>query len=149
MKKTLTSAAIVLSAACLVTTGASAAEPLTFVSYAGNTQQAQIDAWQKPYTAKNGTVFRNEAPPDGIKLKAMVEAGKVTWDVMDQGAPFAVQHCGTLLEKIDRSLLKESQFPAGSVTDCGVPIYFYGLTFVYNKKKFGNNPPRRSKTSSI
>ena len=141
MKKTLTSAAIALSAACFASATASA-ETLTFVSYAGQTQQAQIDAWQKPYTAKNGTEFRNDAPPDGIKLKAMVEAGKVSWDVMDQGAPFAEQHCGKLLEKIDRSQIKESQFPAGSVTDCGVPIYFYGLTFVYNKKKFGNNPPK-------
>jgi putative spermidine/putrescine transport system substrate-binding protein len=141
MKRNLVSAATVLSAA-LVCGGASA-ETLTFVSYAGQTQQAQIDAWQKPYTAKTGTDFRNDAPPDGIKLKAMVEAKKVSWDVMDQGAPFAEQHCGTLLEKIDRSQLKESQFPKGSVTDCGVPIYFYGLTVVYNKKKFGNNPPKK------
>lgn len=123
------------------TAASRADQTLTFVSYAGNLQDSQIAAWQEPYTAETGVTFENDSPPDGAKLKAMVEAGAVSWDVIDQGAPFSVQNCGTLLEKLDLSRIDTSHFPEGSVSDCGVPAYFYGLTFVYNTETYGDNPP--------
>jgi putative spermidine/putrescine transport system substrate-binding protein len=123
---------------------ASAADKeITFVSYSGTLQDSQIEAWQVPYTAATGIKFQNDAPPDGAKLKAMVEARSVQWDVMDQGAPFEKQNCGTLLEKIDYSKFDLSQFPEGTVSECGVPIYFFGLTFVYNTDKYRGNPPTK------
>lgn len=136
---------LLLAAASLLSfPGLSYAEDsLTFVSYQGGVQTAQIKAWQEPYTAKTGVEFENDSPPDGAKLKAMVEADAVSWDVVDQGAPFAAQNCGTLVEKIDYSKIDVTQFPKGTVGECGVPIYFYGLTFVYNKDKFKDNPPTK------
>ncbi|MFJ6324715.1 MULTISPECIES: ABC transporter substrate-binding protein [unclassified Rhizobium] len=116
---------------------------LTFVSYQGTLQDSQIKAWQQPYTASKNVQFENDSPPDGAKLKAMVEAGAVSWDVMDQGAAFAEQNCGKLLEKLDFSKIDTSQFPEGSVSDCGVPVYFFALTFVYNTEKYKDHPPTK------
>jgi putative spermidine/putrescine transport system substrate-binding protein len=117
--------------------------PLTFVSYGGALQENQTAAWQKPYTAATGTAFRNDGPSDPAKLKTMVEAGKVSWDVVDLGSSFAAQNCGTNVEKLDLSQIDTTKFPPGTVTDCGVPAFFYGLTFLYNTKKYGKNPPTR------
>src|SRR5690606_21801693 len=91
MKKS-SSLLVMALAAASVFTGAGTAmadQSLTFVSYQGNLQDSQIKAWQEPYTAKGGVTFENDSPPDGAKLKAMVEAGAVSWDVVDQGAAFA------------------------------------------------------------
>jgi putative spermidine/putrescine transport system substrate-binding protein len=144
-KKSSSLLAMALAAASVLAgAGPSMADQsLTFVSYQGNLQNSQIKAWQEAYTAKAGVAFENDSPPDGAKLKAMVEAGAVSWDVVDQGAAFTVQNCGTLLEKIDYANIDVSQFPEGSVSDCGVPIYFYGLTFVYNTEKYKDNPPTK------
>jgi putative spermidine/putrescine transport system substrate-binding protein len=116
---------------------------LTFVSYGSAFQDNQITAWQKPYTAATKTAFRNDGPSDPAKLKAMVEASKVPWDVVDNTSAFAAQTCGRLLEKLDMSQIDVSKFPPGTVTDCAVPAYFYGLTFLYNTKKYGDKPPTR------
>jgi len=135
----------VLLAAC-GSSGGSASDksgPLTFVSYGGAFQDNQTAAWQAPYTAATGTAIRNGGPSDAPKLKTMVEAGKVSWDVVDLGSSFAVQNCGKYVEKLDMSQIDASKFPPGTVTDCGVPAYFFGLTFLYNTKKYGNNPPTK------
>ncbi|MFI7124712.1 ABC transporter substrate-binding protein [Nonomuraea sp. NPDC050153] len=143
----LVPAALALSAtvltACGGGDGATSAQSnsLTFVSYGSAFQENQKKAWQAPYTAATGTTFRNDGPTDEAKTKTMVEAGKVTWDVVDSGAAFAAQNCGKYLEKLDLSQFDTSKFPAGTVTDCGVPAYFYGLHFLYNTKKYGANPP--------
>jgi putative spermidine/putrescine transport system substrate-binding protein len=136
---------VVLLAACGSSggSGSNKAGPLTFVSYGGPLQENLETAWQKPYTAATGTEFRNDGPSDPAKLKTMVEAGKVSWDVVDLGSSFAAQNCGTYVTKLDLSQVDTKKFPPGTVTDCGVPAFFYGLTFMYNTKKYGDNPPTK------
>lgn len=144
MKRSILAALIGATSALAISSQVHAEEKsLTFVSYQGNLQDSQIKAWQDPYTKAQSVQFENDSPPDGAKLKAMVEAGAVSWDVLDQGAAFAEQNCGKLLEKIDFSKIDTSQFPEGSVSECGVPVYFFGLTFVYNTEKYKDHPPTK------
>lgn len=143
----LVPAVLALSTTVLAACGGSGTESsgksnaLTFVSYGSAFQENQKKAWQEPYTAATGTTFRNDGPPDDAKVKTMVEAGKVSWDVVDTGSAFAAQNCGKILDKLDLTQVDTSKYPSGTVTDCGVPAYFYGLHFLYNTKKYGANPP--------
>lgn len=116
-------------------------ESLTFVSTGSPFQDYQQKAWQEPFTKKTGVKFRNDGPVDEAKLRTMVDAKKVTWDVVDTSGAAAAQYCGKYLEKLDFSVIDKSVFPEDTVGDCGVPAYFYSLIFVYDKKKYAKNPP--------
>ncbi|MBB5956990.1 putative spermidine/putrescine transport system substrate-binding protein [Saccharothrix tamanrassetensis] len=114
---------------------------LTFVSYGkGAYQEGQQKAFLEPYQKQSGVKVTLDGPSDNAKLRAMVEAGRVTWDVMDTDAFMAREHCGTLLEKIDVGDLKDS-FPPGTLSDCGVPAALFGLMLMYNEKTYGDKPP--------
>jgi putative spermidine/putrescine transport system substrate-binding protein len=116
---------------------------LTFVSFGGAFQDNQTKAWSDPFSARSGVKVLNDSPPEPAKLRAMVEAGRVSWDVAEFGSGNAVEWCGDLLERIDYAAIDRRQFPAGTATDCGVPAVSYGLVLVYNADKFGENPPTR------
>ena len=75
---------------------------LTYVSYGGAGQDAQIKAFQEPYTAAHPNVtFVNTSPPDVAQVKAQVTTGAVQWDVVAVAPAAATQNCGTLFEKLD------------------------------------------------
>lgn len=116
---------------------------VTFVSYGkGSYQDGQEQGWLRPFEKQAGAKVTLDGPSDNAKLRAMVDAGKVTWDVMDTDAFLPREHCGTILEKIDVGDLKDS-FPEGTLTDCGVPAALFGLEFMYNSKTYGDNPPTK------
>lgn len=116
---------------------------LTFVSFGGAFQDNQTKAWSDPFAARAGVKVVNDSPPEPAKLRAMVEAKRVTWDVAEFTAGNAVEWCGDLLERIDYAGIDRRQFPAGTATDCGVPAVSYGLVLVYNADKYKDDPPTR------
>jgi putative spermidine/putrescine transport system substrate-binding protein len=119
---------------------------LTYVSYGGTGQQAQIDAWQKPYTAQNPNVkFVNTSPPDPAQVKAQVTTGQVQWDIVTTAPYLASQNCGTLYEHLDIPDLDMSQFSPGTIGDCYVTDFKYSLVFSYNGDKW-SNPDTAPKT---
>ncbi|QWF86023.1 extracellular solute-binding protein [Amycolatopsis sp. CA-230715] len=137
----LSAATILLAAGCAVSEGGE--NSLVFVSYGQGAYQAgQRSAVLNPYTAKTGTTVTIDGPSSMAKLKAMVEAGKVAWDVVDTEASSAAQACGTLVEPVDMGPLA-SAFPAGTLTPCGVPDAFFGLTLMYNADVYREHPPTR------
>ncbi|MFP5022857.1 extracellular solute-binding protein [Pseudonocardia phyllosphaerae] len=130
-----------LVSGCAVSEGG--ADSLVFVSYGQGAYQAgQRSAWLDPYQQRTGTTITIDGPSSTAKLKAMVEARKVTWDVVDTDASVAAANCGTLLEPIDSSAYAD-RFPAGSVSRCGVPAALFGMMFMYDARKYGNHPPTR------
>ncbi|WP_243727329.1 extracellular solute-binding protein [Actinocrispum wychmicini] len=132
-------AVAVLVASC--STGGDSGKSLTFVSYGkGAYQDGQQQGFLEPYQKQSGVKVVLDGPSDNAKLRAMVEAGRVTWDVVDTDAFMARENCGTLLEKIDVGDLKNN-FPPGTLSDCGVPTALFGLMLMYNEKTYGANPP--------
>jgi putative spermidine/putrescine transport system substrate-binding protein len=112
---------------------------LTYVSYGGTGQQAQIDAWQTPYTALHPNVtFVNSSPPDPAQVKAQVAAGQVQWNIVTTAPYLAAQNCGTLYEHLTIPNLDKSQFAPGAIGDCYVTDFRYSLVFSYNKAKWPN-----------
>lgn len=116
---------------------------LTFVSYGGIYQDGQTKAAVQPFGAESGAQILQDGPTDNSKIKAQVQSGNVTWDVIDSTNVFTAEQCGKLFQPIDTSIVDTSKIPAGARTDkCSVPAMSYGLIVVYNKKKYGANPPR-------
>ncbi len=121
--------------------GASSEKKLTFTSYGSGYQQAQAENWLTPWAKQEGVTAVQDQPTDYAKIKTMVDAKRVTWDVVDTEPYFPVGVCGTYAEKLDFTKIDKSKFPPGTVSDCAVPDAMYSLVLVYDKDKYGANPP--------
>ena len=114
---------------------------LTFAGSGGIFQDGQTEALWDPFAAASGATFLQDAFDAG-KLKAMVDSGNVSWDVVNATQFDTARGCGTLYEEYDYSQIDISKIPEGTITDkCMVPQILYGLILVYNTDKFGDNPP--------
>ncbi|WP_165975427.1 polyamine ABC transporter substrate-binding protein [Actinomadura rubrisoli] len=133
--------AVTAAAACGIGNPESTSGTLTFVSTGSPFQDYQKKAWQDPFTAETKVKIRNDGPVDEARLRTMVEAKKVSWDVVDTSAAAAEQYCGKYVEKLDFSIIDKNAFPKGTVGECGVPAYFYSLIFMFDKKKYTGNQP--------
>ncbi|MCW2289751.1 putative spermidine/putrescine transport system substrate-binding protein [Leucobacter luti] len=114
---------------------------LTFAGSGGVFQDGQKAALWDPFAKASGATMNQDAFDAG-KLKAMVDSGNVSWDVVNTTQFDTARGCGTLYEKYDYSQIDISKIPEGTITDeCMVPQILYGLVVVYNTDKFGDNPP--------
>jgi putative spermidine/putrescine transport system substrate-binding protein len=97
---------MLLGASAMIATSATAAD-LTVVSWGGAYTKSQVEAYHKPWMAKTGKSIVSEDYGGGIaEIKAQVEAGNVTWDVVDVELSDAIRACDEgLLETIDHSIL--------------------------------------------
>ena len=68
--------------AALVTVAPASAQ-LVVTSYGGAYQEAQRKAYFEPFTKATGIKIIEATGPDPAKIKAMVQAGNVEWDVVD------------------------------------------------------------------
>lgn len=128
-------------ALALVATGAGAQE-MVFTSWGGTTQDAQTQAWATPFTKATGIAVVQDGPTDYGKLKAMVEAGRVTWDVVDVEYDYALQACGQgLLEPLDFSVIDREDLDPRFVSDCAVGSFYFSFVLGYNPASFPDAQP--------
>ena len=115
---------------------------LTFAGSGGVFQDGQKAALWDPFAEASGATFNQDAFDAG-KLKAMVDSGNVSWDIVNTTQFDTARGCGTLYEKYDYSQIDISKIPEGTITDeCMVPQILYGLVVAYNTDAFGDNPPK-------
>jgi len=129
---------------------AKAAESLTVVSWGGAYTKSQIEAYHKPYMAKTGVTVNSEDYNGGLaEVKAQVESGNVTWDLVDVELSDAVRGCDEgLLEPIDSSILPPApdgtpamdDFLPGTITDCSVATIIWSTVYAYDTTKFPDGP---------
>ena len=83
------------------------ADSITVVSWGGAYTKSQVEAYHKPWTKKTGHQVVSEDYSGGLaEVKAQVESGNVTWDVVDVELSDALQGCDEgILEEIDHSTL--------------------------------------------
>lgn len=119
---------------------ASAAD-MVFTSWGGTTQDAQSAAWAEPFTAETGTQVLQDGPTDYGKIKAMVEAGAVSWDVVDVEGDYAVQAGKAgLLEPLDFTIIDKSRLDPRFVTDHSVGSFYYSFVIGCNKDAVAECP---------
>jgi putative spermidine/putrescine transport system substrate-binding protein len=111
---------------------------LTFVSFGGVYQEAQRKAWLEPYTELTGVQFTEDENSSNATIKAQVEAGQVTWDVVDVGNDFGLDVHADLLEPLDFNLIPKDELNADlGITDYRIPDITYGVVLAYNTEVLG------------
>ncbi len=111
---------------------------LTFVSFGGVYQEAQRKAWLEPYTELTGVQFTEDENSSNATIKTQVEAGQVTWDVVDVGNDFGVEAHKDLLEPLDFSLIPRDELNEDlGITDWRIPDITYGVVLAYNTEVLG------------
>ena len=122
----------------------SAFADITFVSWGGaytmSQQKAYIDTWSKG----SGVTVENYNGGLG-EIKAQVEAGNVTWDVVDVLPDQAITGCDEgLFEKLDQSSwIDDAVVPP--VSECIAPQIFWSYVAFYDPSAFPGKKPKNIK----
>ncbi len=131
------------SAADVIEACEDCADSMTIVSWGGAYSTSQLRAYHEPYSAETGVeIVNDESSAEAVaKLRAMNEAGNVTWDVVDVVAADAIRLCdeGLALEiDPDTDLAAAPDGTPASedfgdllVSDCFIPQIVYSTTFGY------------------
>ena len=114
---------------------------LTYVSFGGAYQEAQRKAWLEPYSELTGVEFSEDENSSNATIKAQVEAGQVTWDVVDVGNDFGLDAHKDLLEPLDYTLIPRDEVIEGFAGDYRVADMTYGVALAYNTEKTAGQVP--------
>ncbi len=130
------------------------AEDMTLVSWGGAYQASQAKAYAEPYMKENPdiNIIWDESSNEAVaKLRAMNEAGNITWDLVDVVASDAIRLCdeGLAMEiDADEQLAAAPDGTPASedfgdlmVSECFIPQIVYSTTFGYRTDKVGDTPP--------
>lgn len=114
---------------------------IVVTSWGGALQDALRAAMYEPFMRLTGCQIVEDTSDEG-KLRAMVEAGNVEWDVVDVGTE-AVIPMGrlNLLEPIDYSAIDTKDIFPELILEHGVGYYYYSTCLAYRKDKFPDKPP--------
>ncbi|WP_071674113.1 extracellular solute-binding protein [Nioella nitratireducens] len=120
------------------------ANDMTLVSWGGAYQTSQVRAYAEPYMAMHPdvSVVWDESSNEAVaRLRAMNEAGNITWDLVDVVASDAIRLCdeGLAMEIDADEVLAPAPdgTPASEdfgdllVSDCFIPQIVYSTTFGY------------------
>lgn len=122
--------------------GLAASQEIVFTSWGGTTQDAQKKAWVEPFQRSYPTKVKLDGPTDYGKLKAMVESGNVSWDVVDVEGDFAASAAKQgLLEKIDFSIVNRADLDPRFTTEYSVGSFYYSFVLGFNKTALGGKEP--------
>lgn len=130
------------------------ADDMTIVSWGGAYQASQIGAYSEPYVANNPglTVVYDESSGEAVaKLRAMNEAGNITWDLVDVEAADAIRLCDeglameidhdTLLAAAPDGTSATEDFGTSIISECFIPQIVFSTTVGYRTDLVGDTPP--------
>ncbi|HSI50424.1 MAG TPA: ABC transporter substrate-binding protein [Ideonella sp.] len=140
MKKTSMAFA---AAAMLAALPALAQSQLTVVNFGGANGAAQKKAYVEPFEKSSGAkLVIVEYNGEQAKIKAMVETGKISWDVVEVESPDVARGCDEgLFEKMDwRKVGSKADFQPAAVTECGVGAFVWSTVMAYNGDKLKDGP---------
>ena len=123
---------------------ANAADTPTVTSWGWAHTKSQEKAYDEPFAKATGvTVLQDEWSGETAKLKAMVETGQATWDVVDLEPSHALQGCDEgWLEELDYEALGgPREIDRGRCHGRAVATIVFGTIYAYNADKFPNGGP--------
>jgi putative spermidine/putrescine transport system substrate-binding protein len=121
---------------------AQAAEEVVVVNWGGPAVDAYTQAFGIPFEKATGVkVVIDGTGPLGSKIKAMVDANAVTWDVCDTGTgtTLVLEKQG-VLQKIDYSIVDKSKMQDKFAYEYGCANYMFSFILAYNKTKVPSAP---------
>lgn len=139
----VTAGAAVAAAALPTGFSAAAAETatLTICSYGGSYQEAQDKAMFTPFHQANPNVMiKQDSPSTPAKVQAMVEAGQVTWDIVNFADDFGLDSDAKWFEPIDYSIIDRNQFVDGYANTYRVGADIEATVIAYRKDRLKDAP---------
>ena len=141
-----------LTTALTLVATASGAESITIISWGGTYAHSQVEAYHKPFTAQTGiNIVSVDSDNPATPIKAQVEAGNVTADVVDVEYADAVRLCDEgMLEEIDPSVLPPApdgtpatdDFLPQGLSECAVGSIVFSTIYAYDSTKFPDEVPQ-------
>ena len=128
-------------------------DEMTIVSWGGAYSSSQQNAYHDPYMEATGVnIINDESSNEAVaKLRAMNEAGNVTWDVVDVVASDAIRLCDEglameidfdeMLAPGDDGSTATEDFGELLVSDCFIPQIVYSTTVGYRTDLVGDTAP--------
>jgi putative spermidine/putrescine transport system substrate-binding protein len=145
---------LLATAVATATVSTAAAKDLVFVSWGGAYTASQQKAYHEPWMAMNPDIkIVNDDSGGGAlaKLRAMQEAGNLTWDLIDMTAASAIVACDEgLVMEIDHDALlapapdgtpASEDFGDMIASPCFIPQIVYSTTIGYRTDMVGDTPP--------
>jgi len=105
-------------------------------AYHDTVQKRVLDPWQ----AKTGIKVVSVAGTDNAKLRAMVEANRVVWDVYNGDNTWGTEADGEWLVPIDYSVVPKDEIIAGFAGKYRVANMIYSIQLAYNTDKVTTKP---------
>ena len=116
---------------------------LTVVNFGGANGAAQKKAYFEAFEKSGaGKIQQVEYNGEQAKIKAMVEAKKVTWDVVEVEGPDVNRGCDEgLFERMDWSKVgNKADFQPAAVHECGVGTFVWSTVMAYDADKLKTVP---------
>ncbi len=130
---------------------AAAEQSITIVSWGGSYARASSKAYIERFAEETGVRIKLEEYSGGLaQIRAQVETGNVSWDVVDMEAGDAILGCDEgLLEDIAYEDLEPApdgtpaaqDFVPEYPLDCGAKNLVYSTVYAYNDTKFSGRKP--------
>jgi putative spermidine/putrescine transport system substrate-binding protein len=117
---------------------ARAQDVVRITSWGGTSQEAEHKAWYQPYAQSSHVKVVEDVWNGELgKVRAMVGAHDVTWDVINGDYEHAITGCDEgILEKIDLNELGgPARFLPGTTHPCGAPTHIFSVIFAYDQDR--------------
>ena len=134
---------LVLALALAATSVLAQGRPLSVVSWGGAYQDAQKEAYFKPFTEKTKIKMVEESWDGGIGvLRAKMQGGANNWDVVQVESEELLLGCEEgLFEKVDWAKLGgRDKYLKDAVNDCGVGAIVYNFVLAYDGDRIKDGP---------
>ena len=119
-----------------------AAREIVIVNWGGDSIPAYAKAFGDPFAKETGIkVSLDGTGPLPAKIRAMVQSGKVVWDLIDFDASKAiVLDAEGLLQPIDYTIVDKNKVYPGWAYNAGVAFYIYSSVLTYDTSKLKEKP---------
>ncbi|EJJ31492.1 ABC transporter substrate-binding protein [Rhizobium sp. CF142] len=121
-----------------------AGQKLVYATWGGQYEEAQREAYVKPFVAKTGVDILVDGPVDETRLRVMLEAGNNDWDVVCTNEQMMVGFGAEgYLAKPDPSIVDMSRIAKDFQYDYGVGVESGAFTIAYSESAFeGKESPK-------
>jgi len=117
--------------------------PFVFTSWGGALSATEKDAFMDPFSALRGVEILNDSPTSYARIKAMVEANAVEWDLVNVGGQFIYQALpDNLLEPIDYSIVNADHLDPAWRVEYGVYTSTGASILAFSTEAFPDGGPQ-------
>jgi len=122
---------------------AQAEDSVTVVSWGGSFQAAQAKAFYEPAAKALGITIKEDTTNGMADVRAQVQSGNPTWDVVELGSNSCVQLKEEgMIEPLDYSVIDTDGIPKGIIDSHWIGIIFYSTVLGYQTDAFKDGGPK-------